>query len=118
MGLCVSCTLPARLESISISPAAASAQNPGEVQFVATGTYSDGRVVTPLPVLWGFHAPWILIPDREDVSIDGRSGLAQCLGYKGTETVLAIAPVDPSVSLNMVNVGTPSVWANAQLTCE
>jgi len=120
IGLCLSCTLPARLESISISPATASAQNSnqGEVQFVATGTYSDGRVVTPLTVLWGFHAPWIEIPDHIGISIDSSSGLARCDGYKGTEPVVAIAPTDPSFSLNRMNVGTSIVSATARLTCE
>ncbi len=40
------------LESISISPAVANAQN-GQAQFVATGTFSAAPVtVTPLPVNW------------------------------------------------------------------
>ena len=120
MGLCLSCTLPARLESIKISPATAAAQNSkqGEVPFVATGTYSDGTVVTPLAVFWGFHAPWIEIPDPVGISINSSSGLAQCGGYKGTEPVVAIAPTDPSVTLNMMNVGTFTVSATARLTCE
>jgi hypothetical protein len=120
MGLCVSCTLPGHLVSISISPATASAQTSkdGEVQFVATGTYSDGRVVTPLAVIWGFHAPWVEIPDPVGISIDLKSGLAQCSGYTGTKDILAIAPIDPSVPLNTMSVGTPIVSATAHLTCE
>ncbi len=40
------------LESISISPAIAHAQN-GQAQFVATGTFSASpRTVTPLAVNW------------------------------------------------------------------
>ena len=120
IGLCLSCSVPARLDSISISPATATAENSnqGKVQFVATGTYSDGRVVTPLAVDWGFHAPWVTIPDHVGIGIDHVTGLAQCTGYKGTEPVIAIAPVDLAFPLNGMNVGTPAVSASARLTCE
>lgn len=120
LGLCVFCTLPGHLVSISISPAAASAQTSkdGQVLFVATGTYSDGQAVTPLAVCWGFHAPWVEIADPAGISIDPVSGLAECLGYKGTEPVFALAPADSSVPLNIMNVGTPVVSATAKLTCQ
>ena len=120
IGLPLSCGgIGSQLESISISPSVASAQDSqkGQVQFVATGTYSDGRVVTPLSVIWGFHAPWIEIPDPGGVSIDS-NGLAQCTAFKGTEPIVAIAPANPSVSLQMMNAGTRAVTATAHLTCQ
>ena len=44
-----------QLKSISIGPAAAF----GQVQFTATGTYSDGSKVSSLPVLWSAGNPWV-----------------------------------------------------------
>ena len=42
------------LKSISISPAVAT----GQSQFTATGTYSDGSIVSPIVVLWSEGNPW------------------------------------------------------------
>ena len=119
LGLSLSCNTQPQLESISISPSAASAQDSqqGQVHFVATGTYSDGSVVTPLPVIWGFHAPWIKIPDHAGITIDS-DGLTQCTTFKGTESIVAIAPVNPGVPLSAVNVTTPAVTGTAHLTCQ
>ncbi len=108
-----------QLQSISINPATATALDSasGEVQFVATGTYTDGHTVTPLPAFWGFHAPWVEIPDPAGVSVNSR-GVAQCTTFKGTIPIVAIAPKDPAIPLSAMMVSTAVVSATAQLTCK
>lgn len=108
-----------QLVSISISPATATALDSasGTVQFVATGTYSDARVVSPLPAFWGEHAPWIEIPDHVGVTVSS-NGLAQCTTYKGSTPIVAIAPKNSDTPLAMMTVGTPVVMGTAQLTCK
>lgn len=108
-----------QLESISISPDTATAQDSasGKVQFTATGTYTDGRTVSPLTAFWGFHAPWIEIPDPGGVSVDS-NGLAQCTTFKGTIPIVAIAPKNPGTPLSAMTMTTPLVSATAHLTCQ
>jgi hypothetical protein len=108
-----------QLESISINPETATAQKStsGEVQFIATGVYTDGHTVSPLPVFWGFHAPWIETPDPGGVSVNS-NGLAQCTTYKGTISIVAIAPKNPNLPLSIMTITTPVVNATAHLTCQ
>src|SRR5712692_1551246 len=82
------------LESISISPAIAHAQN-GQAQFVATGTFSASPVmVTPLAVNWS-GPPLPLNPvactDGSCPGIDSQ-GLATCGPLSGNITIMASAP--------------------------
>jgi hypothetical protein len=108
-----------QLVSITINPATATALDSasGEIQFVATGTYTDGHTVMPLPVFWGEHAPWIMTPDPGGVSVNG-NGLAQCTTFKGTVPIVAIAPKDPAIPLAAMTISTTVVSGTAQLTCK
>ena len=103
------------LESITLCPATADARNypGGQVQFVATGYYSEPPIVTPIaPQVWGAcsqNAPISV------VSVTGK-GLAQCLeGASGTYTVFA------SVGTNCNVIGPCGagcqITGTAQLTC-
>lgn len=80
-----------QLKSISIGPAAAL----GQVQFTATGTYSDGSKVSSLPVLWSEGNPWVSSDSRASRHCGAQSGLASCNPVVGTFAVVATAPVDP-----------------------
>lgn len=115
----LACGSVSQLESISISPATATALDSasGTVQFIATGTYTDRRMVSPLPAFWGEHAPWIEVPDRVGVTLSS-TGLAQCTTFKGTLPIVAIAPKDPGTPLSMMTIGTPVVMGVAYLTCK
>jgi hypothetical protein len=111
------------LQSVSISPPAADAQDfpNGEVTFIATGYYnrSPSKVV-PLTATWGAcyqQAPTTAIT----VSA---SGVAQCMpGASGTYTVWAFDAIPtPSGSANCnaetaCGGGCGRVTATAQLTC-
>jgi hypothetical protein len=106
------------LESISISPAIAHAQNE-QAQFVTTGTFSASPVtVTPLAVNWsGPPLPLNPVPCTPNgcPGIDSQ-GLATCgQTWSGTITVTASAPRDPKLPLYTQNV--PMVSATAILDC-
>src|SRR5260370_23480228 len=105
------------LESISISPAIAQAQN-GQEQFVTTGTFSATPVtVTPLAVNWS-GPPLPLNPvactPNSCPGIDNQ-GLATCGPLSGKITIMASAPRDPKLPLFTQNV--PMVSATASLVC-
>jgi hypothetical protein len=106
---------PSQLQSITLSPATADAQNypNGQVQFVATGYYiHPSYTVTPQSAAWGTcyqSAP------TSDVSVTTR-GMAQCAnGATGTYTVFAFVPTN----CNLITAcgGGCTVQGNAQLTC-
>ena len=108
------------LNSITISPATADAQNysDGQVPFIATGYYSTPpSPVTPLTAIWG--ACYQDSPSG-GVSV-GTKGLAQCAaGSVGTYTVWAYAPSGQTVCPAFVNAcggGGCQVTGTAQLTC-
>ena len=105
-----------QLQSISVAPATADAQNfaNGQVQFTATGTYTDGSKVSPLTALWSQGSPWIKTVDG--IGLDSQ-GVASCLGAPGTYPVGATAPVDPHMPLSQMTMTTPQVSGTAQLTC-
>ncbi len=103
------------LQSITISPAMADAQNcpDHEVQFTATGHYSAAPfTVTPQSATWGAcfqNAP------TTQVSVTN-AGLAQCLsGADGTYTVFADNPTNCEA---VGNCGEGCfITSSAQLTC-
>jgi hypothetical protein len=107
------------LQSITLSPAAADAQDypNGQVQFTATGYYVDPpRTVTPLSAFWGTcyqEAP------TSEVSVT-QGGVAQCApGAAGTYTIWANDPPWPSVECLAITAcgGGCFVVGSAQLTC-
>lgn len=105
------------LESISINPAVANAQN-GQGQFVATGAFSAPPVtVTRLPVNW-IGPPLPLNPvactPNSCPGINSQ-GLATCGLISGPATITASAPRDPQLPLYTQNV--PTVTGTATLVC-
>lgn len=111
-----------QLQSITLSPASADAENyaNGQVQFVATGHFSTAPMtVSPLTANWGAcyqfaatSAVWVT-----------SAGLAQCArGAAGTYTVWANQPADlpPGVyncTAETACGGGCTVQGSAQLTC-
>jgi hypothetical protein len=108
------------LKSITLSPAAADAQNypDGQVPFIASGYFSTPpSPVTLLPASWG--ACYQGSPTG-GVSV-GTKGLAQCAADSvGTYTVWAYAPSGQTACPALVNAcggGGCQVTGTAQLTC-
>ncbi len=122
LAFCCGCAGPFNrtLTAITVSPAAV--QDNGSVagvQFVATGTFSaPPTVLAPLEVNWsssGFTA----IPVPAGVAIDN-SGLAHCLGFKGSVPVIAVHSTDPNTPAPAVvgpGTGMGFVGGSGTLTC-
>ncbi len=106
-----------QLQSITITPSSATASGNATVQFVATGTYSDGSKVKNLPVLWSIGNPWSLTPIACCVNLS-TTGIAQCQGGVGSFSIDATAPADPSMPLSMMNMSSNTVGGTAQLMCD
>ncbi len=106
---------PGQLQSITLSPAMADAQDypGGQVPFVATGVYiSPAHKVTPLPAQWGACQQ---NASTSEVSVTN-AGVAQCAsGASGAYTVFAFEPTN----CNVINAcgGGCTVVGSAQLTC-
>jgi len=99
------------LESISVSPQAGH----GQVQFVATGTFTAPPVkVTPLAVNWTLPAQPLCAGCGAGLT---PQGLATCpiLPPNVNVPVTASAPVDPKLPLNSQSV--PTVSGTATLVC-
>jgi hypothetical protein len=105
------------LQSISVSPQVGN----GQVQYVATGTFSAPPIkVTPLPVNWcvktsllgtaGVCGP----PGSINPGITSQ-GLAACGTSSFSANVTALAPADPKLPLN--STGVPMVSGTATLQC-
>src|ERR1019366_3164910 len=77
-----------KIQSVSVSPASADAQNypNGQVPFVATGYYNSAPMtVTPLQANWGAASG--SVPANGAVTVDS-NGVAQCnAGASGTYTI-------------------------------
>lgn len=111
------CGTSSHLDSISVSPPTAdAAASGGQVQFTATGIFSDGHQVKPFAVRWTIGPPFVLAPVPAGVSIDS-NGLAQCTGLVGTVAIFATAPVDNHIALSQMNANMATVSGSAQLTC-
>jgi hypothetical protein len=118
---CGSSAAQHQLQSITLSPASADAQqySDGQVQFVVTGYYKTAPLtVAPLPAKWG--ACYQSSPTTE-ISINS-AGVAQCgIGAVGTYVIWANDPLpDTGVySCPSTNAcGEGCVFsATAQLTC-
>jgi hypothetical protein len=119
MSACASSQAPrqgqGQLQSITLSPASANAQNcpNGQVQFTATGHYVDPtQMVTPQSADWAAcqqNAP------TNDVFVTP-TGLARCAS--GASGAYAINAFDPG-NCNAINAcGTGcTIYGTAQLTC-
>jgi len=102
-----------QLQSLTVSPSAASSQ----AQFTATGVYSDGSKVTPLPALWFTIRPWYNAANPVQFFTLDATGSASCNGNAGTFTVVATAPINSGYPLSQMTSTTPQVSGTAQLTC-
>jgi hypothetical protein len=120
----LSCTNPAatrQLLSVTISPTFGAGQgSPGQVQFVATGTYNtEPYTVTPLEANWGVTSY------PQAIATTTQSGLATCnQGGSGATTIEAwvAVPHYPQATCDVIDsAGRPacdSVGGSAQLTCQ
>jgi len=102
-----------QLRSITVTPASAA----GQAQFTASGAYSDGSKISPLPVLWSEGNPWVtndLVPEEYVIT---ESGMASCNPVVGTFTVEATAPADPRIPISQMTITTPQVHGTARITC-
>jgi hypothetical protein len=117
--LALSCganSTPGQLQSITISPATATAGLPGQtVQFTATGHYSAAPyAVTPQPATWGAcfqNAP------TTAVSVTS-AGVAQCESPGGPIVAYSIFAFDQT-NCNLLTAcgGGCTVVGTAQLSC-
>jgi hypothetical protein len=110
------------LESLSISPAAATA-NGVPVQFTATGHWSTSPTTeTPMPATWGACTSGPIVDPTTDVTVSSK-GVASCgKGVKGTYDVFAWDPQygGPGAVCNAITACGPGcgrVSATVQLTC-
>ena len=108
-----------KLSSVSLTPAVADAQNfpVGQVQYAATGTYSNSSKVVPLTnVTWCIGSTTGMCNGNIVTSASvNANGLAQCLpGATGTGTVIAGSGGRPS---NPDGGHQLTVFGTAQLTC-
>lgn len=79
------------LQSISISPASSS----GPAQFVATGVYSNGKTVTPLPVDWSNDA--VVLDPPPAYHLTATPFTQPCVaGVSGSFVISAFAPQNPN----------------------
>jgi hypothetical protein len=107
---------PRQLQSISITPATATAQAGanGQIQFVAAGHYNRAPTsVSPLAVLWVIYPP-----KGNTGAIITQAGVAQCTaGAASSFSVLAYAPADPSIPISELTKAKKVVLGTGQLTC-
>jgi hypothetical protein len=108
------------LQSVSVSPATADAQNypGGQVPFVATGFYTTNpATVTPLATEWGACYQQA---STTDVLVDSHTGIASCkAGAVGTYTVFTSNTGGANGGCNVTTAcgGGCFITGTAQLTC-
>jgi len=106
-----------QLLSVTITPVAGTATGtPGQVQFIATGTYNtEPYTVTPLTATWGVESY------PQAIAATTQNGLATCsAGVSGTTTIEAWVQLEASACNIIDSAGRPgcgNVGASAQLTC-
>jgi hypothetical protein len=113
---CGSNSPPGQLQSITISPATATAGLPGQtVQFTATGHYSAAPyVVAPQPATWGAcyqNAPTAAVTVTS-------AGAAQCVDAGGPTVEYSIFAFDQT-NCNLLTAcgGGCTIVGTAQLSC-
>jgi hypothetical protein len=116
-----------QLQSLTVTPASADAQNfpNGQVRFTAMGTFNMAPMtVMSMQVRWSIGNPSAAQPMPMSMSagmspaasVDG-NGLAQCNGFTGIATIQATAPADPNMPLSQMSSMTMTVAGMGQLTC-
>lgn len=113
--------MPSQLQSITVTPQNAMAQNftNKQVQFTANENFDFPHTSGNTPVLWSIGNPFSMDPTQPTpagVSVNA-NGLATCTTFSGTVTIEATAPQDPSVPLSQMSMMTKNVSGTAQLTC-
>ena len=106
------------LQSMTVSPAAADAQNfaNGRVQFMATGNFSK----PPSPQQVTFQPPYtggwsVMGSGMQPIATIDANGLAQCVpGAAGQATVVATATANAATGTGATGV---AVQASTTLTC-
>lgn len=107
------------LQSLTVTPASADAQNfpGGKVQFTATGTFNMAPTTASPAVMWSIGSPFATpSPTMPQATIDS-TGLAQCNAFVGTTLVAATAPTEPEIPLQGMTPSTPAVSGSATLIC-
>jgi hypothetical protein len=118
----VGCANSRQLQSVTLSPASADAQNfpNGQVSFTATGAFSKAPSpvqLTSKDVMWcaGSSGGMCVGNINPGVTVD-QNGLAQCLpGFTGTVTILA--GTGSSSMMNPDGGSQLKTFGAAQLTC-
>jgi len=106
------------LQSITVTPAIADAQNfpNGQVQFTATGIFSQPPSPAPVTFVAPYPGSW-LISDPNVAGVS-QSGVAQCrTGASGLVTITAIASANscpPSSNMGCMSVAVSGL---AKLSC-
>ena len=104
------------LQSMTVSPASADAQNfpQGQVQFTATGTFSmpPSPATVPVPFVSPYSGSWI--SSNPNVATINQNGMAQCVtGASGTVTVTAVVSSNSAMGTQM----STGVSGTSKLTC-
>jgi hypothetical protein len=117
---------PHVLQSVSVNPATADAQNfpNGLVPFTATGIFNTAPTpVTPLTVQWGVCVMTAGSTQPTNAVAVGGDGVAQCAsGAPGTYTVWAASSTNVkggvcTAVLNPCSGGCRTITGTAQITC-
>lgn len=113
--------MPSQLQSITITPQNAMAQNftNKQVQFTATESFNFPPMSSSTAVLWSIGNPFSMDPTQPTpagVSVNA-NGLASCTTFSGTVTIEATAPQEPNMPLSQMSMTTKNVSGMAQLTC-
>lgn len=119
MAGCAESAGPRQLQSLSLSPATASA-NGAAVQFTATGHWSRSPLTeTPMPATWGACTA-DASETTKDVTVS-QTGMATCAsGAKGTYDVFAYdPPLGAAAECNAITAcgGGCTISGTAQITC-
>ena len=118
----IGCGSSRQLQSVTLSPASADAQNfpNGQVSFTATGTFSkkpSPLQLTDKDVRWcaGSSSGMCVGNINPGITVD-QDGLAQCVpGFTGTVTILA--GTESSSMMNPDGGSQLKIFGAAQLTC-
>lgn len=113
--------MPRQLQSITVTPQNATAQNftNKQVQFTAMGNFNVPPMSATTPAVWSIGNPFSTDPTQPTpagVSVNA-NGLATCTTFSGTVLIEATAPQEPEIPLSQMSTMTANVSGTAQLTC-
>lgn len=103
------------LQSIAVMPASADAKSSpmGQVQFTATGTFSQPPSPAPVPFADPYSGGWTT--SNPNIAKINQSGMAQCIsGASGTVTVTATASSNSATGMGQMST---AVLGTARLMC-